>query len=89
MLTACDVAFKQKIFTYRHNQILQCIAGGIQSFLKTNKITTKGFQKIHFVPKSETVKEKRSRKQEFVLLLYAFDFTMNVDHDRQMVTREV
>ena len=84
ILTACDVAFQQKRFTYRHNQILRCIADGIQSFLNTNKITTKGIQKVHFVPESGSAKEKKSRKPVFGLLHHASDFKLSVDLDKQM-----
>ena len=84
ILTACSVAFGQRRFDYRHNNILRCIANGIQSFLNTNKVISKGIKKVHFIAESGSTKEKKSRKPEFGLLHRASDFQMSVDLNKQL-----
>ena len=84
ILTACDVARSQHRYTYRHNNVLRCIADGIQSFLNTNKVVSKGIRTIHFIKESGTDKEKKRRKPDLGLLHKASDFTMDVDLENQL-----
>ena len=84
ILTACPVAFQQKRYTYRHNNILRSLADGIQSFLNTNKVVSKGIKTIHFIKESGTTKEKRSRKPSLGLLHLSSDFVMDVDLNKQL-----
>ena len=84
ILSACNVAFAQKRYDYRHNNVLRCLADGIQSFLNVNKVVSKGIKTIHFVKESGTVKEKKRRKPDLGLLHQAPDFVMDVDLNKQM-----
>ena len=85
ILSACPVSLVQGRYEYRHNQVLRCIAHGIQSFLNTNKVVSKkGIRQIHFVKETGSAFEKRSRKPELGILHKASDFVMSVDLERRL-----
>ena len=64
ILTACNIAFSQNRYKWRHNCVLRVIADGIQSFLNTNKVVSQGIKRVHFVAEGMT-KTKKSRKPIF------------------------
>ena len=68
ILSTFNVALNQNRYTLRHNNILRHIADGIQSFINTNRVFSKGISKIHFVAESGLDREKKSRKPELGLL---------------------
>ena len=83
ILSACNVAFGQKRYTWRHNCVLRVIADGIQSFIGTYKIVSQGVKRVHFVVEGKG-KEKKRRKPTFGFLHKSRDFKLDVDLDKKL-----
>ena len=83
ILSACNTAFGQGRYTWRHNCILRVLADGIQSFMNTNKVVSQGIKRVHFVVEGKG-KEKKSRKPNFGFLHKSNDFKLHMDLDKRL-----
>jgi len=84
ILSGCNFSMAHGRFRYRHDCVLRKIAHGIQSFLQTNSVVSKGVSRIHFVRASENPVVKRRRKPVLGILHQAADFVMDVDLEKRL-----